>query len=261
MELAVSIKPSTGRYSKTDLLRDIPEVKNPRTIKKVKELAKETAPVKKLSKVKINLLITEHYELGQKLAWSMLSNWRIRLPKDDVDSSVGLALCDAAHRFDPSRGVSFKTFLFYHLRGVLLKEVTAKVQNGKTIYRSINDADLFESESDKLPEWDLKCVDDLDPEKIMSNREMANWFSKALDQLDPLQKTVVMRSLINDEQINSLAKELGYCRCHLSRVKTQAIEIIKNSLAMMNEEGEDSTNKLLNSLKPTVYRGGRGRRK
>ena len=84
--------------------------------------------IKKLSRKGIDSLIIEHRDHGRRLAWSFLSGWRIRMPQDDVVSIVGAALCEAANRFDPGREVAFKTFFFYHLRGMLLKEVSRMVK-------------------------------------------------------------------------------------------------------------------------------------
>jgi len=42
-----------------------------------------------------------------------------------VDSIVDLSLCEAVKRFDPLKGASFMTFLFYHLKGNLVRAVAA----------------------------------------------------------------------------------------------------------------------------------------
>src|SRR5690606_27793022 len=83
-------------------------------------------------------LIVENQEHGYRMAWRLLANWRVRLAVDDVRSVVGIALCEAAHRFDPRYETSFKSFFFYHLRCLLLKEVGAL----------INDRNLLRLQSD-----------------------------------------------------------------------------------------------------------------
>ena len=82
---------------------------------------------KKLSPKEINALILENQEDAEKMAWKLLGSLRVQLTKDDVVSVVGIALCEAASRFDPSFNTSFKTFLYYHLRGILLKEVSEPI--------------------------------------------------------------------------------------------------------------------------------------
>ncbi|MCB0358269.1 MAG: hypothetical protein KDD44_01485, partial [Bdellovibrionales bacterium] len=85
-----------------------------------------------LSREQINQLIVDHQVDGQKMAWKLLNRWRLRLPKEDVVSIVGIALCEAGNRFDPSYQATFRTFFFYHLRGVLIKEVTRMIQDRNT---------------------------------------------------------------------------------------------------------------------------------
>ena len=74
-------------------------------------------------------LITQSRLKARKLARSILRKWNARLDLQEVDSIVDLSLCEAAHRFDPSVGASFMTFLFYHLRGNLIRTITASANS------------------------------------------------------------------------------------------------------------------------------------
>ena len=70
------------------------------------------------------VLILEHRVSARRMAKSILRKWRASLHLDDLYSVVDTALCEAALRFDPERGVQFVSFLFYHLHGLLVKTIT-----------------------------------------------------------------------------------------------------------------------------------------
>ena len=227
---------------------------------------KKKAPIpKKLSLKKINDLVIEHRDHGRRLAWSFLSSWRIRLPQDDVISVVGAALCEAAHRFDPSREVAFKTFFFYHLRGMLLKEISKMIDDQKLMQLSTgaNDNEPVVSAS-----WDYTVVENENPEKLIEKKELSLACWRACQKLDELEREVLMRYFVNDEPLIDIANNLNYCRCHISRVKSRAL--IKLSKYLSDELGKDL--KDIDNIRlpkkaslakaiATNYKGGRGRRK
>src|SRR3990167_8004194 len=70
-------------------------------------------------------LILEYRANARKLSRSMLRRWHARLDLEEVDSLVVLSLCEAAARYGPNKGASFMTFLYYHLRGCLVRAVDA----------------------------------------------------------------------------------------------------------------------------------------
>ena len=53
------------------------------------------------------VLILEHRVSARRMAKRILRKWRASLHLDDLYSVVDTALCEAALRFDPERGVQF----------------------------------------------------------------------------------------------------------------------------------------------------------
>lgn len=233
-------------------------------LKKAKNTSKKKALPKKLSLKKINDLVIEHRDHGRRLAWSFLSSWRIRLPQDDVISVVGAALCEAAHRFDPSREVAFKTFFFYHLRGMLLKEISRMIDDQKLMQLSTGSSD---SEPVISASWDYTVVENENPEKIIEKKELSIACWRACQKLDELEREVLIRYFVNDEPLIEIATQLNYCRCHISRVKSRAL--VKLSKYLSEELGTDLADiemirlpkKSSNVKQIANYKGGRGRRK
>lgn len=217
----------------------------------VKKLPEEIKP--KLSAKKREELILENYDQSMRVGWKMLSSWRVRMPEDEVISIVGAALCDAAYRFDPSRGVGFQTFFFYHLRGLFIKEITRIVQEQNTTVFVPNHVLGGEAEEGfSNPKWFFRLIDSNHPERILQEREknIAVW--NACSELDALEQEVLVRVFVKDEQLVSVADELNYCRCHISRVKSRALKKLKAGLVA--DEDSDAQSK-------KRYKGGRGRRR
>ncbi len=185
-------------------------------------------------------IVLEHRENGRKLSRSILRRWRVHMPLDDVDSIVDLALCEAAQRFCPSKGASFMTFFFYHLRGHLVRAVAraTQINNFQTTVDGDKDSEN-ESESTAssysqyihLVDQELYSQKDQEtPEEIVLRREKIGVCRTALDSLDSLEKAVLERSYSDDEALVAIASSLGYSRCHISRVKKSAMIKLKSNL-------------------------------
>jgi RNA polymerase sigma factor FliA len=68
-------------------------------------------------------LILEHIPLVRYLVSRMSAKLPQHLDQQDLMSSAMIGLINAADRFDPSRGVLFKTFAEQHIRGTILDEL------------------------------------------------------------------------------------------------------------------------------------------
>ncbi len=68
-------------------------------------------------------LIVEHIPLVRYLVGRISAKLPPHLDLQDLTSSAMIGLINAADRFDPSRGVLFKTFAEQHIRGTILDEL------------------------------------------------------------------------------------------------------------------------------------------
>lgn len=183
-------------------------------------------------------LVLEFRVKAKKLARSILRKWNARLDLMEVDSIVDLSLCEAVRRFDPDRGASFMTFLYYHLKGNLIRTVTAaasnnavpvdmkelddaEVHNRGYAYRNVNSIEV--SEALALEEVET-------PDKTLLRKEMLGLASHACQNLDDLEKEVIFRVFLKGQQLVDVAKNLGYSRCHISRVKRKALQHLNNDM-------------------------------
>jgi len=193
---------------------------------------------------------------ARKLARSILRKWHARLDLQEVDSVVDLSLCEAVKRFDPTKGASFMTFLFYHLRGNLIRAVSAAAsantvpvadnrseeQKGKGRKRAgsrgINAIEVAEA---------LCSHEYMLPDEVLFKKELVNLSTEACEKLDALEREVIYRIYIKEQQLMDIAHSLGYSRCHISRVKKKALETLYDEMSTSMElvgEEEDGAKKV-----------------
>ena len=189
-------------------------------------------------------LIIKYRIKARKLGRSILRRWHARMELDEVDSIVDLSLCEAVKRFNPYKGASFMTFLFYHLKGNLIRAVTtaaaacsiptvweqgeevAEKGNGDSMgefqLRGINSAEIAEAvTSQEAPQ----------PDDVLWHKELNDRSSLACEKLDALEREIIKRIFIHEQQIMDIATSLGYSRCHISRIKKKALETLHAELS------------------------------
>lgn len=194
-------------------------------------------------------LVLKYRMKARKLARSILRKWHARLDLQEVDSVVDLSLCEAVRRFDPSKGASFMTFLFYHLRGNLIRAVTyAATANLVPMGDALHDdkeqrvedgtAGSFAT-ADEVAQA-LSGQEYLSPDEALAKKQMGELSRQACDHLDPLEREVIERIFMHEEQLMDIASSLGYSRCHISRVKKKALETLGSSLAAFLDLGSST---------------------
>lgn len=186
-------------------------------------------------------LVIKYRLKARKLARSILRKWHARLDLQEVDSIVDLSLCEAVIRYNPAKGASFMTFLFYHLRGNLIRAVSvaaslntipiadyegkgtasATTEERPVNYRTANAIEIAEA---------LSSQDFMLPDEMLLKKELLNMSSDACSRLDPLEKEIIERIYMQEQQLMDIAHTLGYSRCHISRVKKKALEALHADL-------------------------------
>jgi len=186
-------------------------------------------------------LIMKYRIKARKLGRSMLRRWHARMDLEEVDSIVDLSLCESVKRFDPEKGASFMTFLFYHLKGNLVRAVISAAssnaiplaiaemlesfggdeENSSSRSVGINATELAEA---------VTSQEALRPDEALWRKEMSDMSAAACAKLDELEREIVKRIFIQEQQIIDIAAALGYSRCHISRVKKKALDTLHDEL-------------------------------
>jgi RNA polymerase sigma factor (sigma-70 family) len=214
--------------------------KNAKVIKLSEARKAKSAPPTPLQQ---EALIVKYRLKARKLGRSILRRWHARMDLDEVDSIVDLSLCEAVKRFDPAKGASFMTFLFYHLKGNLVRAVTnAAAANSIPVFTS-DEAEVQVGEPDHLFGHQFRAMNSAEvadavasqdaplPDEVLWRKELHSQSTLACDKLDPLEREIIKRIFVQEQQIMDIAATLGYSRCHISRVKKKALETLYNELS------------------------------
>ncbi len=194
-------------------------------------------------------LILKYRLKARKLGRSILRRWHARMDLDEVDSLVDLSLCEAVKRFNPTKGASFMTFLFYHLKGNLVRSVAAAAASSALPAGILEDPAVSRSDTDMMGEMSLRGLNSAEiaeavssqdapqPDEALWKKQLHDQSSLACEKLDSLEREIIKRIFIHEQQIMDIAASLGYSRCHISRVKKKALETLYDELrGAMNQD-------------------------
>ncbi len=205
-----------------------------------------------LTKDDKDLVVVEYRNKARKLAKSILRKWHSRLDLEEINSVVDLSLCEAVKRYDPTRGASFITFLFYHLRGNLIRTISAaanrngvpKAEDAENSKAGLSALDIAEA---------LNSTEGVLPDEVLFQKELVRLTFEACDNLDSLEREVIQRIYLGEEQLNKVAASLGYSRCHISRVKKRALDVLNREMEHILRTSlgisKDSAMKMIGSKK------------
>ncbi len=239
VKAALKVKTQDSSYLNQRKTKKTPKVTN----KKLRDVTSAYLPQKVIEEY-----ILGYREKARKLARSILRKWRAHLELDELDSVVDLSLCEAGSRFNPKLGASFMTFLFYHLRGNLIRTISiAANANSVPLYDSDGLDSIGEARdhsrgyrlihASEIAEA-VTCKDSLLPDEMIAQKQLIVLSQKAYFALDSLEKEIIDRIYNREEQLLDVANSLGYSRCHISRVKRKALENMYEELKRLTN-GED----------------------
>jgi RNA polymerase sigma factor (sigma-70 family) len=134
------------------------------------------------------------------------------------------------------------TFMFYHLRGNLIRAVAAAANANVVPVAEFEAPDQEQSEGAAEAPISLRASANeiaaslageeyLSPDEILMKKELSRVSAQACESLDPLEREIVQRIFIQEEQLMDIAHSLGYSRCHISRVKKKALDTLQENLS------------------------------
>jgi RNA polymerase sigma factor (sigma-70 family) len=232
---ALKLVKSGGKVSKTASAKKQVELRD-------LSLAESDKLSRELPLYQQEALIMKYRVKARKLGRSILRRWHARMDLEEVDSIVDLSLCEAVKRFDPQRGASFMTFLFYHLKGNLVRAVIAAASTSAIplAIADMVDTNPYDTEDGargkgaglnamELAEA-ISSQEVPQPDEALWRKEMSDMSALACSKLDDLEREIVKRIFIQEQQIIDIAAQLGYSRCHISRVKKKALDTLQDEL-------------------------------
>lgn len=181
-------------------------------------------------------LILLHRTSARKLARRLMKQWSAALESDEVDSLADLALCEAAKGFNPRRNTKFTTYLFYFIRGALIRAIKESSEQAQAYDFGESMEALSSQEGEEMPSLDStydkshSC-----PERETYRQEIVGLCNQALAKLSKLEQRVVFEVNIAEVKVAALARKLGFSRGYLSEVKTAAHRKLRPELVHLKE--------------------------
>jgi len=140
------------------------------------------------------------------------------------------------------------TFLFYHLKGNLVRAVTAAAASSALPIRLAelgeafaDEADMGSSHTQSMNAAEVaEAVTSQDaplPDEALWRKQLSDRSANACEKLDALEREIIKRIFVHEQQIIDIATALGYSRCHISRVKKKALDTLHDELSLvMNQD-------------------------
>ena len=183
--------------------------------------------------------------------------------RDDLRGAAQLGLVEAANSFDASRGVLFKTFAYYRIRGAMydslrkmgwlskdparlrfesganeyMKDYSDSPSPGGTAEESCQELEDITSSvlncyflslstmKEELPEQGAES-----PEQNYHRREMAENIRKAMAKLPPKNRQVLEDYYFKDETLEAIGQRLGLSKSWVSRLHAKGLDMMKSYL-------------------------------
>lgn len=171
-----------------------------------------------------NLLVINHMDFAEKVACQFN---RYGLPQDELYSEAYYGLCEAASKFDPTLGVSFRTYAYEYIRKYVLLYIKKMIHYAST-YTSI---DSYYDEEDETHECRLQIADPFNMEKHACTRSNRKQLLRTLSAILTAREYDVLCSLYNlngvEEDERTIALRLGVSRQAINLSKQSALKKIR----------------------------------
>jgi RNA polymerase sigma factor for flagellar operon FliA len=172
-------------------------------------------------------------------------------------------LLDARRRFDPARGVQFKSFAYYRVRGALLDGVRRMAYLPRRAYARLKAAEAVDLEGEPAVqaraasgaasdiEGSLRGIDGMlgriaaayctaasagdedepyDPERNLLSRERRDLVHQALQALPEQERQLIRGHYMDGRNFDEIAHELGLSKSWASRLHSRALGRLRDAL-------------------------------
>jgi DNA-directed RNA polymerase sigma subunit (sigma70/sigma32) len=172
--------------------------------------------------------------MAHRLGWHLIRRWGLEISRDDAESMIDYALCEALSRFDETRGAEFSTYLYYVLKGEL-KRIRRSMVRLQSCVPLAEDHDA-EHDEDSFSPIPRVASPTPSPEQELHQSNVRSLCERLMKGLTSVQKAVVMETVAGDENVAGLARKLGYSRGHLSTVKSATMRSLRSSVKAEKNE-------------------------
>ena len=192
---------------------------------------------------------TQFIEQHQRMVYGLAHRLRRELSlRGDIDDLVAFGfggLLEAERRFDPSRGVRFRTFAYHRVRGAMLDGVRKMAhlpRRAHERHQSEDESELtaapmaldtaFTRISGSLTTGSVLHgeLPDASPEAALLKHESIAGLLAALPRLSERHRMVVRAHYFEGRSLDDIAQQLGVSKSWASRLHTQALGRLRQAL-------------------------------
>jgi len=171
-----------------------------------------------------NLLVINHMDFAEKLANHLNL---CGFPQDELYSEAYLGLCEAASKFNPTLGVSFRTYAYEYIRKYVLLYINKWILHSSKCIS----IDSFYDEKDETHECQLQVADPYDMEQHACARSNRKELLRTLCAILTAREYDVICSLFHlngvEEDERTIALRLGVSRQAINLSKQSALKKIR----------------------------------
>lgn len=173
---------------------------------------------------------------------------RLMADRDDFVQNANIGLLEAIDRYDPARGIAFQAYAMARVRGSVFNGLRA-ILGGQAAERyqerletlQTQDEDPFDALVGSIVGLGIGyllddaaaglVVEPQDGLRYAEDREIATRLTRALDQLPPRHRAIVVRHYFEFTPFVDLAEEWGVTKGRISQLHRAALEGLKGALA------------------------------
>jgi RNA polymerase sigma factor for flagellar operon FliA len=194
--------------------------------------------------------IQEHENMVHGLAVRLRRELALHGEVDDLVAFGFGGLLEARRRFDPGRGVRFRTFAYYRVRGAMLDGVRKMAYLPRRAHERLRESSACAAPTAK-PVGSLSGLDKVfarvsaslttavplhgsfgqdSPEQALLKQESVTRLLQALSTLPDRKRAVLRGHYFEGRSLEAVARDLGISRSWASRLHTAALAELRRAL-------------------------------
>jgi RNA polymerase sigma factor for flagellar operon FliA len=213
----------------------------------------------------VNRLIESYRDYAHAIAAEVCRKLPPQVERHELESAADLGLVEAAQAFDPSRGVLFKTFAYYRIRGAVFDSLRKMGWFSKSLYQQYkfemaaneylkDHSEAAPTSGDIEEEYEdiknftgsvLSCyllsLDDLtqepseasekSPERQAQVKQERQRLKDAITRLPEKNRQVIQWYYFEEQSLEEIGQRLGMSKSWICRVHAKSVELLREALA------------------------------
>src|SRR5437016_99917 len=171
-------------------------------------------------KTEPNRLVEAYRSYAHAIAAEVWRKLSFALDNDDVRAAAELGLVEAAQSFDPTRGVQFKTFAYYRIRGA--------------IYDGLRKTGWFSESRYEQYRFEIAANEYLKDQSVAASPEVET--QQAYDEMRNIAGSVVSCYLLSLESLTHEVADTSQCSPEQSAIDSEDRKRVAHALAQLPEK-------------------------